>query len=237
MKQLFTLCCLALLLANTSHAQRAVSINAGYFGKLYDIGIEGSTEIKERQRVNFGIAYRFFAQSIGQKWGTVAISTTSNIQTCKLSASYDYFPFRANFDSSKNRSFFKKLTTEIKNSLKIRVGAQYIIAPTYQFTSVAKDSVSWGTLKFSQEQIGKVVTTVSSNKFQPLIALGIDRIYCGSKISVGGNFGVLYQGQPKVAMTATNMLAETASQAHIVESNIKPYQFLPFGELVVKYAF
>lgn len=239
MKQLSTCCCLTILLltAYNAHAQHAVSINAGYFGKLNDIGIEGSTEIKKGKRVNFGAAYRFFCQSYGQRWGTVSIQTSSAIKTFKLSASYDWFPFLADYLSSANGSFLGNLTSEIKHSLKIRVGAQYAFAPSYQFSSETKDTVTWGTMKFTQDQIGKVVTTVSTNKFQPLVALGIDRIYCGSHISVGGNLGVLYEGKPRVNMQATNMLEPTASQASIVQSNIKPYQFLPFGELVIKYAF
>jgi hypothetical protein len=136
-----------------------------------------------------------------------------------VGAGYEYFPF---LDSGRS---------PLLEALKLKGGLQYVFNPTYRFTSVLAEDVKWGNTTFTREEVGTMYTTITTNKLQPFVAAGYDQFFQDKKFSFGAELGTVYQGQPKVKMVGTNMLEPSASQASIVQNNVKGYQFFPYLQL------
>lgn len=203
------------------HVQRA-SAMLGTNG----ISLEATKQVRKDALVNLSLGYRSYQADFRQDWAKKDVTTSPDVSTAILGASYDWFPFN---DHAKMKPFFK--------ALKVKGGLQYVFNPVYTFTSNLSEDVKWGQMTFTQEEVGTMYTTVKTNKLQPFAAAGYDQFFSGKQWSFGADLGWVYQGKPDVTMEATNMLEPSESQAEVMEENLKTWQFLPFVHLRVSYKF
>lgn len=191
---------------------------------IYDLGLNLTRSLGEGQRVSLESSYRFSDPKLTQNWGRRSMNMKAEIGTFVVGASYEWFPFvwRRTSDSD----FFQ--------SLKVISGFWYVHNPVYSFDTSLAGSVQVGTFTFSPEEVGSVFTTITTHKIQPFLGLGYDPFYLGKKISFIVKGGGLYQGPPKVAMSAYNMLTPTAGQASRFQSNLSDYQIIPFAQALIQ---
>lgn len=182
------------------------------------ISTEVSHQIGESGLINLQASYLFYQSDFIQGWGLFKVTTKPNINSPILGLSYDWFPLQ--------KSGIKWL-----NAVKLKGAVQYAFNPIYKFNSTLADDVTWGKTTFTKEQIGSIETTIRGQKIQPYLAAGFDQFFKSNKIGFGLDLGAMYQGNPKVTMIATNMLVTTASQANIIENNIKGYRFIPYAAI------
>jgi hypothetical protein len=188
---------------------------------IYDLGLNLTRSLGEGQRVSLESSYRFSDPKLAQSWGRRPMNMKAEIATFVVGASYEWFPFVLG----------KRGSSDFFQSLKVIGGFWYVHNPVYFFDTSLAESVQWDTLTFSIEEVGSVFTTITTNKVQPFLGVGYDPFYLYKKISFSLKGGALYQGQPKVAMTASNMLAPTAGQASKFQSNLSDYQIIPFAQM------
>jgi hypothetical protein len=203
------------------HIQRA-SAMLGTNG----VSLEATRQVKKDALVNLALGYRAYQADFQQDWSKKDVTTSPDVSTAILGASYDWFPF---LNHQKAKPFVK--------ALKVKGGLQFVFNPEYQFTSKLSEDVKWGQMTFTQEEVGTMYTTVTTNKLQPFAAAGYDQFFTGKKYSFGADLGWVYQGKASVEMQATNMLEPTESQASVMEDNLKSWQFLPFVHLRFNYKF
>lgn len=191
---------------------------------IYDIGVQVSRPIATGKHLRFELSYRFANSNLDQNWGKIPMKMKSDIESIVLGAGYDWFPFVGKSDHGK---FLK--------SVKVISGLWYVNKPEYFFDASLQDPLKWGELTISAEEIGNVATTIKTNKVQPFLGLGYDTFYLSNKVKININGGMLYQGEPKVTMHATNMLKPTEESAVRLQENLKSYQFTPFVQLSVQF--
>lgn len=115
----------------------------------------------------------------------------------------------------------------------------------YNITSVEmnatpKDEYFIGEIEITPETVGSIQYGLTPNKICPYAGLGFGRSISRSQIvSFSFDFGVTYQGAPKVEMEANGMVSPTASeeQRQILEDNVKGYQFYPMMSFQLAFKF
>lgn len=189
---------------------------------IYDYGITLTKSIAKGQRVGVEVDYRTSGPLLEQNWGKYLMNMETNIGSPMGGLNYQWFPFVSS-SREVQRNFLK--------SLKFKAGAWYIDKPVYKFDASLADPVSWGSITFTTEEVGSVVTTITTQKIQPYLGLGYDRFYVGKRFNFVLEGGILYQGKPQVTMTANNMLEQSATLAPILQNNLGDFQFIPFLQL------
>jgi len=140
-----------------------------------------------------------------------------------------------------------KLKSELQGNASLKVGAIGLNADyyvfrffyfsgglSYNFTSVTvhalkAQSMNIGDIVLDPQDIGTVEAVISpGSRFDPYLGGG----FCfrrNKKLSFGIEFGLFFQGAPKVKLNATGMLEPTASveQEKIIEKNISPVIYYP----------
>ena len=148
-----------------------------------------------------------------------------------------------------------KLKSELQGNARLKVGAiglnadYYVLrffyfsgGLSYNFTSVTvhalkAQSMNVGDIVLDPQDIGTVEAVISpGSRFDPYLGGG----FCfrrNKKLSFGIEFGLFFQGAPKVKLKATGMLESTASaeQEKIVEKNISPVIYYPNISLRLSY--
>jgi hypothetical protein len=93
---------------------------------------------------------------------------------------------------------------------------------------------------YNKDNLGTIGIDLSFNKVAPYIGIGIGNPTAGDKgLGFVMDIGAYYQGPPKVAMTATGLLAPSASpeQEAIVAKNLDWFKFYPVVSLGLSYKF
>ena len=196
---------------------------------VYDYGVFVTKSVSLGQRVRLEANYRTSGPMFEQKWGSYTMNMQTNIASPMGGISYEWFPF---VNAAGKTPTFWKFKRDFFQSLKLKAGAWYIQDPIYKFDASLMDVVKWGSITFTPQEIGSVKTTIETQKIQPYIGLGYDRFYVGKKTNFSVEGGLLFQGKPQVAMSATNMLELTSSQAPILQNNLGDYQLIPFLQVV-----
>ena len=206
----------------------ALGLNAGMNTIFYNGGIDISRTIKRgNSRLHLGGSYLYQNINLTQMWGISTIGLLVKVNTPMINLTYDWFPFE------------KAATTNFKKNFKLCGGINYILNPNYTFDATLLDETQWGSNTdgyiFTQENLGKVYSTITTNAITPFLGIGVDKFYSSERrTSLGFEVGCIWQGKPKVTMEATKMLTRTATQATLLESNLKGYQFQPYLKLQLR---
>jgi hypothetical protein len=192
---------------------------------VYDFGMNLTKAISLNKKINISILCRTSAPILDQYWGSRAMVMNSDISSAIIYFRYDYFPFL----NIKKHRFIK--------NIKFTTGLQYLNNPNYSFSASLRDAVKWGQLTFTQEEVGWVKLLLKTNKLQPTIGIGYDNFFSNNQYSIGIDAGAVYNGYPKVEMTAHNMLSQTVLSAHRLEYNLRSYSIIPYAQFNLQYHF
>lgn len=148
-----------------------------------------------------------------------------------------------------------KLKVELQGDARLKVGVigitmdyyifRYLYLSggfSYNLTNVTvhalkAESMNVGDIVLDPQDIGTVEVEITpGSKFDPYLGGGLS-FRRDRKLSFGLEFGLFFQGAPKVKLKATGMLVPTASleQEKIIEKNISPVIYYPNISLKISY--
>lgn len=107
-------------------------------------------------------------------------------------------------------------------------------------TAIPTISKTIGGDVYNKDNLGTIGIDLSFNKVAPYFGIGIGNPTAGDKgLGFVMDIGAYYQGPPKVSMTATGLLAPSASpeQEAIVAKNLDWFKFYPVVSLGISYKF
>lgn len=93
-----------------------------------------------------------------------------------------------------------------------------------------------GTL-YTPQLLGNVSAKVKLNRVAPYLGIGFGMPTSGNHFTFSMDVGVIYQGAPKVDLTAKGLLEPSAEQGPLIEDNIKWFKFYPVISLGISYKF
>lgn len=95
----------------------------------------------------------------------------------------------------------------------------------------AVNSMTVQSRTYSPEELGSLSADVGfGSSIAPYAGLGFGNPL-GRRIGVQLDLGVMYLGSPTVELSGTGMIAPTASQASIIEDNVRDIRFYPVASL------
>ncbi|MBU1008700.1 MAG: hypothetical protein KKD74_01070 [Bacteroidetes bacterium] len=198
-----------------------------------ELSQENSSPAKES---SFGMAIGLRASSFGPG-GEIIAAVTPKIHL-RLGGSYFSFAYQQTSDAL-NITGDNTLTLgsvslianwQFLKSLYLSAGAIYNMNKN-NLVGYSTESFKIGAITVSPEQIGELSYTIKSGMpVAPYIGLGIGRtISANGVVSFAIEGGIVYQGSPKVELTATGMLSPTASdeQRQLLEHNVASMTIYP----------
>lgn len=178
------------------------------------IGFDGATNIAKDLNVRVG--GNFFSFNIdGGKAGDDYIYTAKT-NLLSFSALVDYFP---------GGSFFKVSGGVLLNLNKVDI--DMIPGQTYNINGKTYDKTN----------LGSVNSKTEFTKINPYLGIGLGNSLAYKKFGFTMDIGTVYQFEPQVTMTATGLIAPTASQESIVEDNVKWFKVYPVVTFGLTYRF
>jgi hypothetical protein len=188
----------------------AVTLKASTLG----FGLDGATNIAKDLNVRVG--GNFFSFNVdGGKAGDDYIYTAKT-NLLSFSALVDYFP---------GGSIFKVSGGVLLNLNKVDI--DMIPGQTYNVNGKIYDKNNLGTVNSKTE----------FTKINPYLGIGIGNSLAYKKFGFTMDIGTVYQFEPQVTMTATGLIAPTASQESIVEDNVKWFKVYPVVTFGLTYRF
>lgn len=177
-------------------------------------GLDGATNIAKYLNVRVG--GNFFSFNVdGGKAGDDYIYTAKT-NLLSFSALVDYFP---------GGSIFKVSGGVLLNLNKVDI--DMIPGQTYTVNGKTYDKTNLGTVNSKTE----------FTKINPYLGIGIGNSLAYKKFGFTMDIGTVYQFEPQVTMTATGLIAPTASQESIVEDNVKWFKVYPVVTFGLTYRF
>ncbi|MBS1492701.1 MAG: hypothetical protein JST55_04290 [Bacteroidetes bacterium] len=178
------------------------------------VGLDGTTNIANNLNVRIG--GQFFKFSVdGGKTGDDYIYTAKTT-LLSFSALLDYFPGGSIFKISGGL-----LVNLNKVDIDMTPGQTYVVnGKTY-----------------NKDNLGKVNSYTDFTKVNPYLGIGLCNPLNYKKFGFTMDIGTVYQFEPQVTMTATGLISPTASQANIVQDNIKWFKVYPVVTLGLTYKF
>ena len=178
------------------------------------IGLDGATNIAKDLNVRVG--GNFFSFNIdGGKAGDDYIYTAKT-NLLSFSALVDYFP---------GGSIFKVSGGVLLNLNKVDI--DMIPGQTYNINGKTYDKTN----------LGSVNSKTEFTKINPYLGIGLGNSLAYKKFGFTMDIGTVYQFEPQVTMTATGLIAPTASQESIVEDNVKWFKVYPVVTFGLTYRF
>ena len=123
-----------------------------------------------------------------------------------------------------------------KNSLHLTSGA-LINLNEGDLTLFPNESYKIGGTLYTPQLMGTVSAKVKLNKVAPYLGIGLGRPTSGHHFTFAIDLGVIYQGSPKVDLSADGLLEPSTEQGPLIEDNIKWLKFYPVISLGISYKF
>lgn len=115
-----------------------------------------------------------------------------------------------------------------------------------RFTLTATPSGGTYTINgtsYTSSQVGALTGTATFNRADPYFGIGLGNPFHGGRWTFGLDLGVLYQGTPKVSLSATGaaadprLAADVQAAADQVRSDVRKYKWYPVVMFSVGYRF
>ncbi len=178
------------------------------------IGLDGTTNIAKDFNVRAGGQFFKFAVD-GGKAGDDYLYT-ADTKLLSFSALVDYFP---------GGSIFKVSGGLLINLNKVET--KLVPGQTYVVNGKTYD----------KNNLGDVTTTTEFTKVNPYLGIGIGNPLNYKQFGFTMDIGTIYQFEPQVTMAGNGLIAPTATQANIVQSNISWFKVYPVVMFGLTYKF
>ena len=112
-------------------------------------------------------------------------------------------------------------------------GAAYILELKTDINQVPTGNYSYGDITFTPEEIGTIHTVADWKGFAWYGGVSFFKIVPKKRFNITLDLGTYYLSQPKTSITATNLLAQNASENNQIHwhENISQYRWLPVLQL------
>ena len=108
-------------------------------------------------------------------------------------------------------------------------------------TATPTTSQNIGGTTVAPAQIGTLKGNVKFDDFAPYVGIGFDNsFYSESKWSFWSDFGIMYQGEPKLTLTATGAIANSTDldqEEKNAQEDLSDYKMYPVAAIGVAYRF
>ncbi len=168
-------------------------------------------------QLNARLGFAFFSYSMNDLASSNDYTANGDLKLFSISALADWFPFESGF----------RLTGGILVNLN---KASMTLTPLKTYND--------GNIKYTPEKLGNLSADIDFNKVAPYIGIGFGNPTAGEP-GLGFTFdlGTFYQGGPKATMSATKLLAPSATQGPILEDNLSWFKFYPVLSIGLTYKF
>jgi hypothetical protein len=209
MKKLFFGLIFLLVPVALSAQSFAVKANVGSMG----FGLEGAVQAMENLNVRVG--GNFLSASYLYETGSGdEFDLDSEVKLGMFSALVDWHPYKTNF----------RLTGGLVYNGNV-MNAGLIPKQTYEI----------GGDTYTPDDLGALDAEFTFNKIAPYVALGFGNPFSGSNFGMNMDIGWIFQGSPKVSMTAEGLLAPSAEQAPQLQENMSWWNGYPVFTLSFYY--
>jgi len=188
----------------------AVSLKASTLG----ISLEGIRSFGEQFNARAGLS--FFTINMNGGGGDEDYSYDAKLKLLTFSALADWFPF--DFNMRVTGGVFINLN---KGDLTLRPTTSHTVGGTV----------------YTPEMLGSLSANVDVNKISPYLGIGIGNRLLSEGLDFTLDVGAIYQGAPKVDLTAQGLLEPSAEQQPLIEDNIKWFKFYPILSIGLIYSF
>lgn len=182
------------------------------------LGAEAGYRINEHFAVRGGA--NFF--NLNREFSTDGIEYDGKARLRSFGATADVFPFGGGFRLS---------------------GGLRINDNRGDLSAVSMGDVEIGGTTYTAAQVGTLDGRVEFNRVAPYIGIGWEGTIFSPNLYFGADLGVMFQGNPKVSLTATGAAASPQLQADLererkeVEDKLKPLAFYPVISFSIGYRF
>lgn len=167
--------------------------------------------------INARIGFSFYSQDINNLGSSSDYTTMSKLNLLSFFTFADWFPFNSSF----------RLT-----------GGLIVNLNKGSMTLTPLKTYYDGNIAYTPEKLGNLTADIDFNKIAPYIGLGFGNPTAGKPgLGFSIDIGTFYQGSPKASMTANKLLEPSASQAYILQNNIKWFKFYPVLSFGLTYKF
>lgn len=90
---------------------------------------------------------------------------------------------------------------------------------------------------YTPELLGNLSAKVGFNTVAPYVGVGFGFVHPGTGLGYMFDIGALYQGPPRVDLSASGLLKPSEEQEPVIENNIKWFSFYPVVSFGLLYVF
>jgi hypothetical protein len=178
------------------------------------MSVEGIRSLGDHFNTRVGLSFfnfKFNGTGDNEEW-----KYSAKVKLLSVSALADWHPFRGSF--------------------RFTGGALFNLNKSEATLYPIKTYKIGGTL-YTPLLLGNASATVTLNKVAPYLGIGFGRPTSGNCFAFSMDLGVIYQGSPKVDLTAQGLLEPSAEQGPLIEDNIKWFKFYPVISVGSTYTF
>ncbi|MDE3056747.1 MAG: hypothetical protein KGJ59_02150 [Bacteroidota bacterium] len=144
-------------------------------------------------------------------------NTDASLKLSSATALADWFPFGGSFRLS---------------------GGAVINLNKASMTLIPTKTYSDGNIEYTPDKLGVLKVDITFQKVAPYLGIGFGNPSGGNRgFGMTFDLGTFYQNAPKVSMSATNLLAPSASQSGQLQDNLKWFKFYPVLSIGLDYKF
>ena len=208
-----------------SHAQDEIEIKerknafAASFG-LPGLGIEYARKLSPKlsARVAWHSAQLINLRAENIEIKDDKVNLLANAEVSIIDLGIEYNPF-------KNSSF--KLTT----------GIGYLANVNTNLVVTYTEDVKFGDVIITKNDVGEIVADVTWRGIAPYVGIGFGRAVPKRRFGFGFELGTYYTSSPDVKLTASELLAPTASQEENLQKSLSSFKFIPRVQVRLVYKF
>ncbi|APZ46619.1 hypothetical protein BW723_10075 [Polaribacter reichenbachii] len=146
------------------------------------------------------------------------VDILANLEVSIVDIGIEYLPF-------KNSSF--KLTAGLGILNKVNLNG----VVTYN------EDVVFGEVVITNEDAGEIIADITWTDTAPYVGIGFGRAIPKNRLGFGIEFGSYITSSPKIDLTASNLLENTASQKENLQESLEDFKFIPRIQIRIAYKF
>jgi len=128
--------------------------------------------------------------------------------------------------------------TPFKNSsFKLTTGLGFLSNVNVNSVVTYTEDIVVGTVTVDKKDVGEIIADVTWSGVAPYIGVGFGRAIPKKRFGFGIEFGTYFASAPNVDLTASNLLAPTASQEENLQESLESFKFIPRIQIRLAYKF
>ncbi len=123
------------------------------------------------------------------------------------------------------------------SSFKLTTGIGYLANVNTNLVVTYTEDVKVGDVIITKNDVGEIVADVTWSGIAPYVGIGFGRAVPKRRFGFGFELGTYYTSSPDVKLTASELLAPTASQEENLQESLSSFKFIPRIQIRLAYKF